>query len=103
MPVVTFPPVWETGASAADPAISASFGSYTGPGYAGTGYVAIGQGTINVGNPVTVPPAGFPAQVRFYIGADGMLHALSNQVGTDYVATTIAGAPQQPPYYSPTK
>lgn len=93
---------WEAGCGPADPALSASFATYAGSGYGtrgGTGKV----GTINAGANTPVALAGFPAQVRFYIGPDGMLHALSNQVGTDYVSTTVAGAPQQPPVYSPTK
>lgn len=92
---------WEAGCGPADPALSQSFSSYTGSGYGprgGTGEV----GTINAGLSTPVPPAGFPAQVRWFIGADGQLHALTNQTGLDYTSTTSTN-PQQPPVYSPTK
>lgn len=105
MPAVTnpqFPAPWETGPSAADPALSASFGSYTGPGYAGNGYVAVGQGTINVGAPVTVTPGPQAAQVRFYVGSDGNLYALDNRTGLTWKSTT-PGGPVQPGNYTQTK
>ena len=99
---------WEGGCGPADPALNtAAFkdgGRYTGTGYApnrgGTGKV----GTINAGTSTPVALAGFPAQVRFFLGADGQLHALTNQTGLDFVATSAPQAPsQQPPLYSPTK
>ena len=102
MPVVTFPPPWETGPGAADPAISKSFGSYTGPGYYSTGFVPFGQSTINVGNPVTVPPAAFPAQVRFFVGADGNLYALEHQTGQSFMDGPPGGS-IQPANYTPTR
>jgi hypothetical protein len=96
-------PAWEKGCGPADPALSAAQASYTGTGYGvrgGTGEV----GTINAGANTPVALAGFPAQVRFFIGADGQLHALTNQTGLDFVATSAPQTPaQQPPVYSPTK
>lgn len=97
-------PPMEGGCGPADPALSAASGSYAGAGYnpvrGGTGKV----GTVNAGANTPVAPAGFPAQVRFFIGADGQLHALANQVGLDFVATSAPQTPaQQPPVYSPTK
>ena len=92
-----FPPPWESGPGPADPALSGSFGSYT-----GSGYGQVGQGAINVGNPVTVPPQAFPAQVRFYVGADGNLYALEHQTAQTFLDGPPGGS-VQPPNYSPTR
>lgn len=100
MPAVTnpqFPPPWEQGPGPADPALSASFGSYT-----GSGYGPVGQGTINVGNPQTATPGPQPAQVRFFVGTDGNLYALDNITGLTWKSTT-PGGPVQPGNYTPTK
>lgn len=104
MPVTNpqWPPPWETGPSAADPAISGNFASYTGPGYAGNGYVAPGQGTINVGTPVSVTPGPQPAQLRFFIGADQNLYILDNRTGLTFKLASGAG-PVQPANYTPTR
>lgn len=97
---------WELGCGPADPGISQINGPYsTVPG--GTGYSAARGGTgkvgtINAGLSTPVALAGFPAQVRFFIGADGQLHALTNQTNQDYTSTTST-SPQQPPVYSPTR
>lgn len=99
MPAVSnsqFPPPWELGPGPADPALSASFGSYT-----GTGYAPVGQGTINTGNPATVTPGPEAAQVRFYVGSDGNLYGLDNVTGTTF--KVAPGGAAQPPNYSPTR
>ena len=98
---------WEGGCGPADPGISQLGGPYSGPPPIGTGYApnrgGTGKvGTINAGASTPVPLAGFPAQVRWFIGADGQLHALTNQTMQDFVAPPGAN-PQQPPVYSPTK
>jgi hypothetical protein len=94
---------WESGCGAADPALSQiSTTSYT-----GTGYVPMASGevgTINPGANTPVALAGTPAQVRFFIGADGNLYAVGNQTAQTYLVT---GPVQSPPplisVYNPTK
>jgi len=102
MPTVTYPPPWEDGPGAADPGISAAKGSYTGNGQVAalTGKV----GTINAGSGMTVPLAGTPAQIRFYIGADGNLYAVGNQTTQTYLITgPVANPPPLVSIYNPTK
>jgi hypothetical protein len=94
--MATFPPPWESGPGPADPAISSGFGSYT-----SSGYGKVGQGTINVGNPISVPAQPPPAQVRFYVQS-GILYALDNLTGQAFPVNSGATVPR-PPVYSPTK
>lgn len=94
-------PGWEAGCGPADPALSASFSSYTGSGYGtrgGTGAV----GTINTGTPASVTPGPQPAQVRSFVGSDGNLYGLDNRTGLTW-KTTTAGGPVQPGNYTPTR
>jgi hypothetical protein len=91
------PPPWELGPGPADPNISAV--KVQAP--VGNGYGPVGQGTIGVGNIVTVPPQGSPAQLRFYLNPDGNLYALDAR-GKAYVISPSAVVPQ-PAIYSPTK
>jgi len=72
----------------------------------GTGYNPVRGGTGEVGTinpglntPVTPGPA--PAQLRFYLGADGNLYALDNS-GKAFVMSPAASIPQ-PSIYSPTR
>lgn len=99
MPPVTnpqFPPPWEAGPGPADPALSATFGSYT-----GSGYGPIGQGTIGTGEIATASPGPPPAQARMYVQANQLI-ILDNITGNAY-AVPLATALPQPPVYSPTK
>ena len=96
-----FPPPWEGGCGPADPALSRSFGSYTGSGYSptrgGTGEV----GTINAGG-FTPVGAQFPAaQLRFYLSG-GNLYAVDYTTGTAYFMSPSGVAPV-PSGYTPTK
>ena len=92
MPVVTFPPPWESGPNAADPAISGNFGSYTGPGYYGTGG-PFGQSTINVAplGTQSAPPIAPAVQSRLsdssYLGTDGNVYAYDRATGIAYKLT----------------
>jgi hypothetical protein len=96
-------PAWELGCGACDPAISAV--NTQAP--SGTGYVpkASGEvGTINAGANIPVTTAGTPAQIRFFIGADGNLYAVGNQTTQTYLITgPVASPPQLIGIYSPTK
>ena len=100
--MATFPPPWEGGCGPADPAISASFGSYLGSGYSpargGTGEV----GTVNAGSntPVTVGPP--PVQGRLYVQGNNLI-ILDNNTGNAYAVPLAAGLTAQPAIYSPTK
>jgi hypothetical protein len=95
---------WESGCGPADPKLSSiATTDYTGTG--GTGYGTSPRGTIGVGTPGSVPLAGFPAQVRFFIGPDNNLYVTSNQSAQTY---QITGPVSNPPpglgnVYSPTK
>jgi hypothetical protein len=91
------PPPWELGPGPADPNISAV--KVQAP--SGNGYGPVGQGTINVGNPVTVASQPPPAQVRFYV-ASGQLYALDNLTGQAFAIGSATPVPK-PPVYSPTK
>lgn len=93
--MATFPPPWESGPGPADPAISASKGTYV-----GNGYGPIGQGTVGVGTPIVNQPAGPPAQARMYVQGNQLI-ILDNQTGNSY-AVPLATALAQPPVYSPT-
>jgi hypothetical protein len=98
-----FPPPWEKGPGPADPAISAiGTVNYVGAGY---GVVGTGEvGTINAGANTPVAPAGTPAQMRFFIGADGNLYAVGNQTTQTYlISGPVANPPPLIPIYSPTK
>lgn len=89
-------PNMESGPGPADPGLSSAKASYT-----GSGYGPVGQGTIGVGNPVSVPPSPPPAQVRFFMGQDGNLYVLDNN-DKAYVIQASALVPV-PAVYSPTK
>lgn len=98
MPPVTnpqFPPPWESGPGPADPALSASFGSYN-----GSGYGQVGQGTVGAGNPIVNTPGPPPAQTRMYIQGNNLI-ILDNRTGTAYAVPLAAQIPQ-PSVYSPT-
>jgi hypothetical protein len=98
--MATFPPPWELGCGPADPAISnINTQAPTGNGYARP----VGRGTINAGNPITVPLAGAPAQVRSYVEPDGNLYFLGNVSGATFSVPPSAIVPPEPPVYSPTK
>ena len=95
---------WESGCGPADPTLSKiATTAYTGTGY---GTVGVGEvGTINAGANTPVQASGTPAQVRFFIGADGNLYAVGNQTAQTYLITGPVANP--PPMvgnvYSPTK
>lgn len=91
-------PPWELGPGPADPAISASKGSYTGSGYATVGQGEVG--TINAGGLTPVTPQPQSAQVRFYL-SDGTLYILDNITGKAYSVAQSATVPE-PAIYSPT-
>jgi hypothetical protein len=91
-------PPWELGPGPADPNISAV--GVQAP--TGNGYGPVGQGTIGVGNKVTVPAAGAPAQVRVYVEPDGNIYFLDNNSGLAYAIGAGALVPQ-PAVYNPTK
>jgi hypothetical protein len=91
---------WESGCGPAEPNISnISIQAPTSSGYApvGTGKV----GTINAGNPGTMPDVPDPVQVRAFKGSDGNLYFLDND-NRAYMVTGGALAPA-PPNYAPTK
>jgi hypothetical protein len=93
-------PPWETGPLAADPALSASFGSYMG---SGRGTMPTGLvGTINAGTPVTVTQPGSTVQVRLFKGSDGNLYILDNDNNTYMVAAGGTLKPV-PPVYAPSR
>lgn len=97
-------PNMESGPGPADPGLSSANAAYTGSGYnpvrGGTGKV----GTINPGLNIPVALAGAPAQVRFFIGADGNLYAVGNQTAQTYLITgPISNPPPLISVYNPTK
>ena len=96
-----YPSGWESGCGPADRSLS----SVRTTVYSGTGYGTNPIGTIGVGTPGAVPLAGTPAQLRFFIGADGNLYAVGNQTGQTYLITgPVANPPPLVPnVYSPTK
>jgi hypothetical protein len=96
-----YPSGWESGCGPADPALS----NINTTSYTAAGYGTVGKGTIGVGTPGSVPLAGTPAQVRFYIGPDGNLYAVGNQTAQTYLITgPVANPPPLVPnVYSPTK
>jgi hypothetical protein len=90
---------WESGCGPADPKLSnISTTAYTGTGYSvvGTGEV----GTINPGANTPVNPGMSVPRVRFFLGQDGNLYALTGG-GAAFVIPPTA-VPVQPPIYSPT-
>jgi hypothetical protein len=103
--MAVFPPPFEKGPGPADPVISAIKSSinaspYTGDGYSPTRYTDKGTG---VGNPIVVAPqVSNPAQLRFYLGADGNLYALDNKTNKAFVISPSATVPV-PSVYSPTR
>jgi hypothetical protein len=94
---------WESGCGPADPSLS----KISTTAYTGTGYGAVGTGevgTINPGANTPVAPAGTPAQIRFFIGADGNLYAVGNQTTQTYlISGPVASPPPLVGVYSPTK
>ena len=89
-------PPTELGPGPADPNISAHRREYT-----GSGYGPIGQGTIGVGNIVTVGAQFPPAQVRFYLSG-GNLYAVDSRSGLAFFLSPSGVAPV-PSNYTPTK
>jgi hypothetical protein len=68
------------------------------PSRGGTGEV----GTINPGLNTPVTPGPQPAQIRFYVGADGFLYGLDNVTGQSFKVVAAGGA-VQPANYTPTR
>jgi len=91
---------WESGCGPADRSLS----NIATTSYTASGYGAVGRGTIGVGTLGPVALAGTPAQVRFYIGADGNLYAVGNQTAQTYLITgPVASPPPLVSVYNPTK
>jgi hypothetical protein len=86
---------WESGCGPADPTLS-TIGLST--SYAGAGYGTVGQGTINVGNPIVIArtPAPLPqprGALTTYEGNDGGIYAINPSSGIAFQLKAGTGTP----------